>query len=989
MNNDVNTKGKKAKRNYLKKHVSFWDMLSDNRYTLLAAFCTAFVMMVVYYCFNLFPFGEVTILRMDLYHQYGPLYAEFYDRLTGGGSFLYSWETGGGGSFLGNFANYVSSPFSLLMLLFGHKNMPEAIAAIILIKASTASFTASYYFKSSQKVSSPIIAAFGVLYSMSGFFIAYYWNVMWLDAFYLLPLAVLGIEKLINERKQRLYFVILVLTALTNYYMTFMFCVFSVLYFLTYYFGHYSISDTYFGKLAHHKEKKNFKRFVYFVYSHLRNSRFIDSGTRFALTAVGAVLTCAFLLVPIYYILMACSATSDAWPADWKTYFSVFDFLANHLAYLEPTIRSSGEDVLPNVYCGVLPLMLVILYLFSRKTKARERAADVVLLGVFFASFYVNKFNFFWHGLHFPNDLPYRFSYMYSFFLIIIAFKAFQGIKEFSTRQILGTGLGLVAFAILVQELGSKNFSELTLWITLAFIGIYIFALSLYNNDKYPRTAVAALLLCAVCAEYTVANTNHYSMDQTKSSYAGSYTDFVALKKELNTLEGNDHYRMELSSLRARMDPAWYGYNGVSTFSSMAYEKVSNLQYQLGMYGNYINSHTYNPQTPVYNAMFALDYIVDNCEKIRNTALYTETASCGIYTAYKNNYTLPIAFRVNSEILGWQYDETDPFAVQNGFIDSATGLVGPLKNIMFSDDAYYDNLDPFAAEEFATGTYYYSVPDSSTKGTATMHFTVPETQNVYLYLKCASSSVDSINITSDYGLNMTQSIDTKPYILDMGILNAGEVVTVEIPIENSSSGILYLYAAGLDMNAFKTAYNVLRTDSLNVTSFTDTKINGEIDVSGDGVLYTSINYDEGWSVYIDGVKLNKSDYARIGNALLGVPITAGHHTVSFKYFPQGMFFGIAISIITLAIFVVLLMLIRMKTFAFTPKLLSEKQAEQSEQAASIEAMPPVFLSGDVRTEDTVIYYGEPMTEEPGSTPSALKPEQPSDDTPPTDNSSAD
>ena len=122
----------------------------ENRFMFLAALCTALIMLVVYYCYNLFPFGEVTILRMDLYHQYGPLYAEFYDRLTSGASFLYSWTTGGGSGFLGNFSNYISSPFSLLILFFGHKNMPEAIAAIILLKSAAASFTCSYFLKNSH-----------------------------------------------------------------------------------------------------------------------------------------------------------------------------------------------------------------------------------------------------------------------------------------------------------------------------------------------------------------------------------------------------------------------------------------------------------------------------------------------------------------------------------------------------------------------------------------------------------------------------------------------------------------------------------------------------------------------------------------------------------------------------------------------------------------------------------------------------------------------
>ena len=95
-------------------------IFKDNKYCRLAFGCSAVIMLIVYICYSLIPFGDVTILRMDLYHQYGPLFAEFYDRVTQMKSFLYSWNTGLGGSFLGNFYNYLCSPLSIVMLIFGH-----------------------------------------------------------------------------------------------------------------------------------------------------------------------------------------------------------------------------------------------------------------------------------------------------------------------------------------------------------------------------------------------------------------------------------------------------------------------------------------------------------------------------------------------------------------------------------------------------------------------------------------------------------------------------------------------------------------------------------------------------------------------------------------------------------------------------------------------------------------------------------------------------
>jgi uncharacterized membrane protein YfhO len=200
-------------------------------------------MLIVYYCYDLIPFGDKTILRMDLYHQYGPLFAELYERVVNGDSFLYSWTSGGGGTFLGNFYNYLSSPFAIVMLIAGHKNMPEAIAIMVLLKAAVAAFTFSYFISKKHKEVTPLTSAFGVLYACSGFFIAYYWNIMWIDSFYLFPLVMLGIDKIINERKLSLYIVSLTLTFFTNYYMAYMVCIFSVLFFIYNYFIEYDFSS--------------------------------------------------------------------------------------------------------------------------------------------------------------------------------------------------------------------------------------------------------------------------------------------------------------------------------------------------------------------------------------------------------------------------------------------------------------------------------------------------------------------------------------------------------------------------------------------------------------------------------------------------------------------------------------------------------------------------------------------------------------------------
>ena len=79
----------------------------SNRYVFAAMSISMLLFGIIYIMYSQFPFGDNTVYRMDLYHQYGPLFCELYDRVTHFKSFFYSWTSGGGSSFLGNYFNYL------------------------------------------------------------------------------------------------------------------------------------------------------------------------------------------------------------------------------------------------------------------------------------------------------------------------------------------------------------------------------------------------------------------------------------------------------------------------------------------------------------------------------------------------------------------------------------------------------------------------------------------------------------------------------------------------------------------------------------------------------------------------------------------------------------------------------------------------------------------------------------------------------------------
>ncbi len=926
------------------KDTAFSRFLNENIFIILAFVCSAALMMIVYFCFEIIPFGDAdrTVLRMDLFHQYGPLFAELYDRLTGFKSLLYSWTSGGGSSFLGNYMNYLSSPIAGIILAFGHENIPEAIGAMVLIKNALAASSMAYYLKKAHGKNDFTLPAFGIMYSFCGFFIAYYWNIMWIDAMYLLPLVALGIEKLINEKKAKLYISALAVTFFANYYMAFMICVFAVLYFLVYYFATHSIKD--YDKAPRQVEVKN-DRFVNKKSDCIRYSSFLSRGFLFASSSCLSAALMAFVLIPTLFILQACSATSGQFPEELSNYNTVFDFLANHLASVVPTIRSSGDTVIPNVYSGILTLVLVPLYLLCKKIPLKEKIANTLLLGVFFFAFNFNIPNFVIHAFHFPNDLPFRFSFIYSFFIITIAYKALLHIRDFSGKELLTAGVALIGFIVIVEEIGQGNVSINTVAISIIFTAVYCVVLWLMKNPAYYQPTVALLLMCCVFAEASIANTNNFEITQQKPNFVNGYNEFRTLKGKLDSDEGNDYYRMELTDINTLMDNCWFNYNGASVFSSMAYEKVANSQRDLGMKGNYINSYVYNLQTPVYNAMMSLKYIVDNEGLDMNEQLFSHVASVGEFAAYKNNYYLPIGYCVDSAIKDWETDSSDnPFDIQAAYWEKATGLTDVFTKVELSD-VNIVNIDE-ANSTFNGENFFYSKADSGSEASATADYYIRESGNIYVYVK--TDTCESVNVSCG-DFYKTQTIK-EAYILDIGYHSQDEVLSIELPFkEESDSGAVACYVYTLNENVFGSGYKRLVDGGIEIEEFTDTKIKGTVNASENCVFYTSVPYDEGWSVTVDGEKVEIFDIA--DKTFIGFDLTEGEHKIEMSYSPRGLGSGICISFVAwfyVAVFS-LVGLIKKKR-----KQKKEKNLSQYEEkpVMGIEALMAQDLGPDATEEDS-------------------------------------
>ena len=83
-----------------------------------------------------------------------------------------------------------------------------------------------------------------------------------------------------------------------------------------------------------------------------------------------------------------------------------------------------------------------------------------------------------------------------------------------------------------------------------------------------------------------------------------------------------------------------------------------------------------------------------------------------------------------------------------------------------------------------------------------------------------------------------------------------------------------------------------------MTSYSDTKVTGTIDVTEDGILMFSIPYDPSWKLKVNGVK---TETCEVAEALLGVALETGSYTIELSYCPRGLLPGIAVSVVSLLI----------------------------------------------------------------------------------------
>ena len=143
-------------------------VITPNTGLQIAFFVPVVIMILIFIQRGIFPFGDQSFLRTDMYHQYAPFFSEFRHKLQNGGSLLYSWDIGMGVNFTALYAYYLASPMNWLLILCPKAYVIEFMTYMIVLKTGLCGLTFAWYLKKKCRTNSAGVGLFGIFYALSG-----------------------------------------------------------------------------------------------------------------------------------------------------------------------------------------------------------------------------------------------------------------------------------------------------------------------------------------------------------------------------------------------------------------------------------------------------------------------------------------------------------------------------------------------------------------------------------------------------------------------------------------------------------------------------------------------------------------------------------------------------------------------------------------------------------------------------------------------------
>lgn len=822
---------------------------------------TAFSMILVCYLRGIVPFGNrASLAVVDAKIQYLDFFAYLKDVLSGTQKIGYSFNRTLGGNNIAVFSYYLASPFNLLVMFFRKDQLQAFFTVAVILKMSVASVTSGIFLKNRfEKLESVIAAMLSLGYGMMQYSIAQASNIMWLDGVYMLPLVLLGVSKLVRENKKAFLMGAAGIALLFNWYAAAIDFLFSAIWFL------------YETVLITPIERENIKKMA-------------EKVVRYCISmAVGLMIGAALFLPSV--LAMADGKGKINWGPALGIYgwANIFSFIQK----LELGTGTSNEYGSVSLYCGslaVIGCVICIIWKKLEKEERRKRTLQLGFLALVLSLFYIPVFIWVFSLLKYVGSYWYRYGYVGCMALITVAADIFsdRAEKELSLK-IMWKAAVAVVLILFFMEYVKPLAKPFNLYMTaLAFLSTAFF-LSVYisSKRKLVKMGLAACLLFTVSAELI---------------YNGKLTAVV--DEEIGHFVQYTNEESELINQVKAMDPDFYRIQQTSTRDTDNDKLTANYNEGLAYDYHSISSYTSDPDLNQLEFMDRMGYkLAGDVMGIANTSILGADSLLGVKYVlssydipglekvesiapgngkyvYYNPYALPFAFTYTSTESRPDAEEKNAFLYQNQVYSYLAG-----RNVEINKKI---ETKPQAAENTVSyGVEYKNDP-------------------VYGSIRMKDEKAGKIYVDDQF--ITTYNTWLSPDVFYVPKPSEADYSHVQIDgdkMENSVEEADFYYT---DLKQLKTVVQEIKNSEAKGLLIKDGFISGTVDnASNKERLYLSVPYDKGWSILVNGKKVRPEV---IGDCMMSLPLEPGKNEIEMKYRIPGMYAGIGISVVGVAVLAV-------------------------------------------------------------------------------------
>ena len=824
---------KAKQKNIKKKSNSFTETLKDNRVYLLCIFIIISVSLICLLIANRYPFGDLPAIKGDGMEQlFTKNVANISEIKKHGLPYYYNFNSGGFYSMFAYRIYDITHPWLILKYFFTGKSLilldyTCSLFLNLIISGIMIIFYLTHRHGSRFDKQDMRLVPIALAYTFCSFNLIMFSYELFKYACFL-PLLILGMEQLVYKNKKVLYICILIITMLYNPYPAFILCEFLALYFLTMHFE--SISA------------------------------FFKSALRFIATSIISAGLAAFYLVPVYMLTKDSAYTaSDQASASLSVFFRNFLSAFSDYRMFNKMDAVSSDKGQAAVYCGMIMLAVIPLFILCKRITLSERIRRTALLAILVFAFNNELFNYILHGFHFQTMVPNRFAMFFVFLLIQMLSDVILNSDEIKKSLILCcTSVPACIFIILYVI--NKNIPKASVAVSITFLVIYCVVSLACIVSRIKITWMFRCILFITAFEILM-NCLYTFPSQMKGE-----SIIISDSEKIDQIADRNPEMKDFYNLTEFMGSSATYYNignmtDISTLTFFNSDTTSGMIdrarcYNLSAGANNLNYYGGNP---LANMMLGVRFHISDGPGLSPYTLYGEKDTYENLHVYENPNYISFGFVVtNKEAADISIsDYGSPIEYQNSLAKALGGTD------IYVDVPFDYEISPDQTEY--SGKMYKSVlfrPDSDVKGNA---YTYAGNEIYYVGSLNGNGQVLFFNFT----LDELSDMDNKPKLVI------------------------------LDASALGSLHDTLSKNCMSSVEYKDNKITGSIDTAIDGTLYLSLPYSDNWKVYIDKKEVSTSEF--LGG--IGIPITSGSHEINIDYQIPGELAGVIISLATLLLLI--------------------------------------------------------------------------------------